>query len=304
MISTAFYERRREISPVDFYNRRITERRREEFTVSQEHRRLASQVRRYERDTFKIPVWLQIQGREICGYTHDISPEGLLVFIDRVLNAGTAMTLKFSFGTNVCHLNVSGQVVFCRLVEKEGSPWQAVGIKFSAIREFEKTILTSAVQELKHSPALQEKSLLNILVSTDTLAHEITDFFERRQFGLPISFSNRRREERRTNSISFSKERRELSRQDKFGLLETLQKDSLKTHPQESIKMVLGKITGIDPNTVEESTEIRSLGLESFEMIEMLAAIETVFNITLDDGVILQVVTVRDLINLIKDYLE
>src|SRR3990172_12464904 len=175
MISTAFYERRNESRQVHFGDRRITQRRNHEKAVSLEHRRLASQIRRYERETFKIPVCLQVQGREICGFTHDISPEGLLVFIDRVLNAGTAMSLKFSFGENVCHLNVAGQVVFCRSVEKEGSPWQAVGIKFSAIRDIEKKILTSAVQELKHSPALQEKSLLNILVSTDTLAHEITD---------------------------------------------------------------------------------------------------------------------------------
>jgi len=181
MVATAFYERRKESRPVDFYNRRIAERRRQKIAASQEHRRLASQIRRYERETFKIPVWLQVQGREICGFTHDISPEGLLVFIDKVLSSGTPMTLKFSFGASVCHLNVSGQVVFCRLVEKEGSPWQAVGIKFSAIRDFEKKILTSAVQELKHSPATQEKSLLNILVSTDTLAREAADFSIRPQ---------------------------------------------------------------------------------------------------------------------------
>jgi acyl carrier protein len=40
-------------------------------------------------------------------------------------------------------------------------------------------------------------------------------------------------------------------------------------------------------------------------MVEMLAAIETVYNVTfLDDGAILRVSTVGDLVDLIQEYLQ
>jgi acyl-CoA dehydrogenase len=174
MTATVFYERRKVSRPIDFSNRRIVKRRKQEIAVSEEQRRLASQVRRYEREAFKIPVRLKVQEKEIAGYTHDVCPEGLLVFADTRLSAGTPMSLKFSFGEHVCHLNVSGQVVFCRLSEHGGKTRHAIGIKFSGVQDFEKKILTSAIEELKHSPATQEKSLLKILVSSDALAQEIT----------------------------------------------------------------------------------------------------------------------------------
>jgi acyl-CoA dehydrogenase len=131
-------------------------------------------VRRYERETFKIPVILNIQGKEISGYTHNICPDGLLVFSKIALSSGTPMTLKFSFGEHVCHLNISGQVVFCRLSEKVDHTLHVTGIKFCGIRDFEKKILSTVIEELKHSTATQEKSLLDIQVSSDSLAQEIT----------------------------------------------------------------------------------------------------------------------------------
>ncbi len=176
MISTAFYERRNGSLAIDFNERRIAQRRNREKAASPEQRRLASQIRRYEREAFKIPVRLKIQEKEVSGYTHDISPEGLLVFSDTSLNRGTPLALNFTFGENVCHLNISGQVLFCRSVQKENQPQQAIGIKFSAIRDFEQKILTSAVQELKQNGTTQEKSLLTILISKDTLAEEVADF--------------------------------------------------------------------------------------------------------------------------------
>lgn len=171
--TVAFYERRKEAKPVEVDDRRqIAERRNGAKPISPEQRRLASQIRRYEREAFKIPVRLRLRDKEISGFTHDISPEGLLVFSDTNLSPGTPMTLQFTFGENVCSLNISGQVLFCRTVMKEGSLKQAIGITFSAIRDFEQTILTSAVQELRKNAATQEKSLLSILVSPDTLTME------------------------------------------------------------------------------------------------------------------------------------
>lgn len=176
MTSTLYYERRKGSEGVDFSDRRIAQRRNVAKAISPEQRRLASQIRRYERETFKIPVRLRLQEKEIFGYTHDISPEGLLVFTNIALNPGIRMALRFSFGENVCHLNISGQVLFSRSVMKEKSQQQAIGIKFSAIRDFEQKILTSAVQELKQNGSSREKSLLTIVVSTDTPAQEAADF--------------------------------------------------------------------------------------------------------------------------------
>jgi acyl-CoA dehydrogenase len=176
MISTTFYERRNGGVAIDIKNRRTAHRRNEAKPISQEHRRIVPQRRRYERETFKIPVRLKIKDKEVSGYTHDISQEGLLIFSDAGLSPGTPMTLQFSFGENVCSLNVSGQVLFSRSAMKERSAQEAIWIKFSAIREFERKILTSAAQELKLSPETHKKSLLNILVSKDAMAQEAADF--------------------------------------------------------------------------------------------------------------------------------
>jgi len=175
MTTMTYYERRKENKPTEFSDRRIAHRRNQEKAISQEHRRLASQVRRYEREAFKIPVRLKFQEKEISGFTQDICPEGLLVFTDTALSPGMPMTLKFSFGEHVCHLNISGQVVFCRSTEHEGPTQHAIGIKFSGVRDFEKKILIYVVQELRQSPTTQEKSLLTILVSKDILAQEVAD---------------------------------------------------------------------------------------------------------------------------------
>jgi acyl-CoA dehydrogenase len=176
MISTTFYERRNGGVAIDIKNRRTSHRRNQAKPIPQEQRRLVSQRRRYERETFKIPVRLKIKDQEISGYTHEISQEGLLVFSDTGISPGTPMTLQFSFGENVCSLNISGQVLFCRSAMKERSAQQAIWIKFSAIREFEQKMLTAAAQELKLSPETHQKSLLNILVSKDTMAQEAAGF--------------------------------------------------------------------------------------------------------------------------------
>lgn len=138
----------------------------------------SSQARQYERESFKIPVRLKIEKKEISGYTHDISPGGLLIYSDAILSPGTPMTLQFSFG-DICYLNISGQIVFCRLAGSNETQIYAVGLKFVAIREWEQKILDSAVKELRQRAIIQtqEKTLLTILVSKDVLALETKDFY-------------------------------------------------------------------------------------------------------------------------------
>lgn len=187
MNSTAFYQRRKEVKPVDIDKRKNGGRRSEVKIVSPEQRRLASQIRRYEREAFKIPVRLKTTKGEVSGYTHDISPEGLLVFTETTLSPGTPMSLQFFFGERFCSLSISGQVLFCRLVEKNGAARHAIGMKFSGVRDFEKKILASSVKELRQHPDTYQKSLVNIRVSTDTLSQEAAEFSIR----IPRTFEER-----------------------------------------------------------------------------------------------------------------
>ncbi|MBI1820520.1 MAG: PilZ domain-containing protein [Nitrospirae bacterium] len=154
------YERRKQNTNVEFNDRRKTEQRGQEMVVSEDRRRLSSQVRSHEREVFKIPVSLQIEEKEIRGYTHDISPTGLLVICDMKLRIDTPITLQFSFG-NVCNLNISGLIVSCR--------GNSIGIKFSEIREWEQKILDFAVKELKQNPYTKDQSVLNIIISQKKL---------------------------------------------------------------------------------------------------------------------------------------
>lgn len=167
-----FYERRKQSSLIDFNDRRMTERRKQDLTCSLDLRRLASQVRRYERNGFKIPVRLQIDGKEISGHTQNISSEGLLIFSDIALNPGTPMDLHFSFKEGVSFLKLSGRVVFCRFVEQDGSSQRALGINFSGIRDVEQMVLASAVRTYKDKNMPHDASLLSIDIFKDTLAQE------------------------------------------------------------------------------------------------------------------------------------
>jgi len=129
----------------------------------------------------KIQIRLQFDESAVSGCTQKFSPQGFRMTSETALPAGAPLALQCAFG-EVCYLNLSGQVVFCRQITPsplEGAgggegvfPQHEIGIKFSAVREWERKILESAIQELTQTTALQEKSLLNILVSEDTLALE------------------------------------------------------------------------------------------------------------------------------------
>lgn len=133
-----------------------------------------SERRRYERGSLGIPYRLRFQGKELSGYTEDISSGGLGLVSDPYLSLGTPLSLHFSFG-NLCYLNISGQVVFCCLIERQGQPYHKLGIKFSASRDFDRKILNSSIQELQQSPAAQKTSLLNIFVSEDSFGLEAAE---------------------------------------------------------------------------------------------------------------------------------
>jgi len=124
------------------------------------------------KETVKIPFKLPVQDKVIAGYTKALTQEGLRLISASPLKRGTPLSLQFSFGENVCYLNLSGQVTLCTQSGKSASDAYDIQIKFSAIREWERKILISAIEALKQSSRMQEKSLVKIQVSGDTLALE------------------------------------------------------------------------------------------------------------------------------------
>ena len=118
-----------------------------------------SERRRYERGPLGIPYRLRFQGKELSGYTEDISSGGLGLVSDPYLSLGTPLSLHFSFG-NLCYLNISGQVVFCCLIERQGEPYHRLGIKFSASRDFDRKVLKSSIQELVRTAAVRRRAIV------------------------------------------------------------------------------------------------------------------------------------------------
>jgi len=124
------------------------------------------------KETVKILFKLPVQDKVIAGYTKALTQDGLRLISASPLKRGTPLSLQFSFGENVCYLNLSGQVTLCTQSGKSASDAYDIQIKFSAIREWERKILISAIEALKQSSRMEEKSLVKIQVSGDTLALE------------------------------------------------------------------------------------------------------------------------------------
>lgn len=154
-----FYERRQKQAPINGHDRRIAHRRASWRSAITERRRLASQVRRYDRDTFRIPVHLHVGGETHAGFSEDISPEGLLFSSGISLRPATNLALDFQFGEDTCRLKVKAQVLFSRLAQKPISFRQAIGIKFLSLQDFERSILVSAAKSLRNTPQLRESQL-------------------------------------------------------------------------------------------------------------------------------------------------
>lgn len=213
-----YYERRQNQRPIDFSDRRKTQRRSHKEPASLERRRLSSQIRRHEREAIHIPVRLQINCKEVLGQTQNISTGGLLILINKPLAIGTPLTLQFSFGDSICFLNIAGQTTFCNLLEKKESNY-AIGIKLSAVRDLDQKVLAVALQTLKQNMMTQEKSLLKIIVSTDTLAQEtvgttvklstILDGILVSNHSVPVEFEKiKQRESTRINEVLAKKTQR------------------------------------------------------------------------------------------------
>jgi pyrroloquinoline quinone (PQQ) biosynthesis protein C len=120
----------------------------------------------------KIPVHLRILGKAAEGFTHDLSSAGICLLSNMDLSVGTPMAMQFCFGGETCYAQIVGQVVFSRKLRHEGHVWHGIGIKFSAVHEWEKRILESVVQVLRDDSQTRDHSFVAIRISEDTLAKE------------------------------------------------------------------------------------------------------------------------------------
>lgn len=129
--------------------------------------------RRYQRGTYRIPVRINQGNDETHGETLDFTPGGLCLACPNVpmLAPNSPLNLAFQFGTT-CHLNVAAQVAYCR-EPSPGNPY-IMGIRFAGLRDWEQTILLSALKELKESEHSRRTSLVRINLDENALAREAT----------------------------------------------------------------------------------------------------------------------------------
>lgn len=140
--------------------------------LSASHAKLDPNRRSHERVNLRIPVHLRILGKEAQGFTHDLSSAGLRLVTKAALSVGTPMAMQFCFGGETCYAQIVGQVVFSQKLRDETHVKHVIGIKFSAVHEWEKRILESVVQVLRDDGETRDHSFLSIRISEDILAKE------------------------------------------------------------------------------------------------------------------------------------
>lgn len=163
------------------------------------------QPRRFQRGLFCIPVRIQQGSQHTDGETVDFTPGGLrLVCRDTpALAPGTALNLTIQFG-KTCHLSAAAQVAYHLGPSADGA--HTLGIRFAGLRDWEQTIILSALKELSESEQSRRASLITLHVSESALAQEAaalasgtrppaTELRRRRQVAVP--FQDRRTHQRR-----------------------------------------------------------------------------------------------------------
>lgn len=122
--------------------------------------------------SLEIPILLKTQTREVSGYTSQCSHDKLQVLTSSPLRLGTPLSLQFTFGGKVCYLTLAGRVAECRHIASESRGNYSIVIQFAGVREFEQTILRSALEELARDPGIHQGSLVTIVVRNDAIAEE------------------------------------------------------------------------------------------------------------------------------------
>jgi pyrroloquinoline quinone (PQQ) biosynthesis protein C len=120
----------------------------------------------------RIPVCLRLYRKQMSGHAPNLTSSGMRVLSASTLGPGTPLALQLSFGTNSCYLNLSGQVSSCLLAQDGPERLYEIGVQFVALRDFERKILASAIEELEDDPVTQEKCFVTIDLSKDAVAEE------------------------------------------------------------------------------------------------------------------------------------
>jgi len=129
------------------------------------------QPRRYQRGTFSVPVCIQQGAHQIHGKTMDFTPGGLRLLCRnaQALAPGSALNMTLQFG-ETCNLTTAAQVAYC--LESSADKTCTMGIRFAGLRDWEQTIVLSALKELSESDHSRQASLITMHVSESALAQE------------------------------------------------------------------------------------------------------------------------------------
>ncbi|MDO8602560.1 MAG: acyl carrier protein [Candidatus Omnitrophota bacterium] len=74
---------------------------------------------------------------------------------------------------------------------------------------------------------------------------------------------------------------------------------------RESVKKLIAEIARMDADKIDESDGIRDdLGIDSLMAVEMLAAIEKRLGVVMDEAKAFDIVTVKDLIDLVMEWFK
>jgi pyrroloquinoline quinone (PQQ) biosynthesis protein C len=127
-----------------------------------------------------IPVVLRLnKGKDDTpGKTQLIGIHRLRLLTDQVLSSGCPLALQFRMGNGICYLNVAGQVLSCIPAQTPTAGRYAIDIQLSAVREFERHMLQSALAEVIRDPFARQESLLTIHGTPDIVAEEASRLFE------------------------------------------------------------------------------------------------------------------------------
>ncbi len=82
-------------------------------------------------------------------------------------------------------------------------------------------------------------------------------------------------------------------------------KTTEKSKTRENVKKLISEIARMDTGKIDEGDSIRDdLGIDSLMAMEILAAIEKRLGIAIDEAKAFEVVTVRDMIDMVEFYLR
>lgn len=74
---------------------------------------------------------------------------------------------------------------------------------------------------------------------------------------------------------------------------------------EKELKKILARVARVKISDIEDNIDIREdLGIDSLNAMEILAAIEIKYNITIDEAKAFDIITFKDLYELVENYLR